>query len=516
VTHPTAPASAPQRASVLDLGSNSFHVLVADVDGHSITPVLREREMLHLGRAVAQHGAVPDEDRARAVATVAHLAELGRRAGATEHLAVATAALRAATNGREVLADLEAAGDLRIRTLDGLEEARLAYLGVRASVAVRGEPTLVLDLGGGSLELALGRGPTIEWATSAPLGASALSADLPTGRLKGKQVEAVRRRVHAELAEARAVVPAAAPHLTVAVGGTVRALARVAATRRSDWLPASINQLTVTRDELAELRDELIALDLDERTAIPALKDRRADHIHIAAVVVHAALECVDSSEVVVSDWGLREGLLLDAHGIADVPAAEQLRASGVSRLRRTFVPDDPHPVHVRRLALELFDGTRPVHGLDDVDRELLGHAAELHAIGEALHLRRQQLHGAYLLANAELRGFAPAETALLTTLVRYHRSRDLDPAYPAAAALTDGDRDRARRLLALLQVADGLDRAHDQSVTHVRTELTDDGVTFHLDGNGLHVTPEEAARKTRLFAEVTGRDVELVDAGSA
>jgi exopolyphosphatase / guanosine-5'-triphosphate,3'-diphosphate pyrophosphatase len=502
------------RTSVLDLGSNSFHVLVADLDGHSLTPVLRQREMLHLGRVVAQHGAIPDACVAEAVDTVAHLTGLARRSGADERLAVATAAIRDADNGPDVLAALSEAAGSPVRVLDGLTEARLGYLGVRAAVAIRSEPVLVLDLGGGSLELTVGVGDTVEWAASLPLGASRLSAMVTSDPIKPKQLRALTEHVDGALDPVVDEVRAHAPGTTVTVGGTVRALARVAAERAGVWLPATLNQLRVPTRELAELRDELLALDLDGRTDVPAMKDRRADHIHVAAVVLTRALERLGVATATISDWGLREGLLLDAHGVTSPPSASQLRHQEVERLRRAFAPDDLHLPHVAHLATQLFDGTLRLHELSATDRELLGHAARLHGIGEALALRRQQEHGAYLVRNGELRGFDPAEIAMLTTLVRFHPSRGISPREPAFASLTDHEASRARRLLGLLQLADGLDRAHDQAVERVDVHRTDDGVELELHGRGLHVTPTELSRRTRWFTQVFDAEVAVTDRG--
>jgi exopolyphosphatase / guanosine-5'-triphosphate,3'-diphosphate pyrophosphatase len=502
----------PTRCSILDLGSNSFHVLVADLDGRAVTPLVREREMLHLGRTVALHGRVPPAEHARAVSTVAHRAEPTRRAGATESLAVATAALRDAANGPAVIADLQRAAGTRIRVLDGLEEARLAYLGVRAAVAVREEPVLVLDLGGGSLELAVGSGEQIAWSVSTPLGASAMSALFAADPPRRKELRALRSRVEAHLAPAIEPIRSHAPRMAVAVGGTVRALARVAAAESASWLPATLNQFVVERATLAAIRDELLGMDATARAALPGMKERRADHIHVAAVTLVHALELLGLQAVTISDWGLREGLLLDTHGEATPPTAGELRRSEVERIRTRFVPDDPHPGHVGRLAGQLFDGTTSLHGLGAVDRELLLHAADLHSIGEALALRRQQLHGAYLLENAELRGFSPSETAMLATLVRFHRSRGIDAAHRPFASLTAADQERTRQLLALLQVADGLDRAHDQAVTDLDVVHLDDHVRLVLHGGGLHVTKAELERKTRLFAQVFDRTVRVHD----
>lgn len=500
------------RTAILDLGSNSFHVLVADVAGRDVVPVLREREMLHLGRAVATHGRIPDDRREAARVVVAHLADRARRAGATEVTAVATSAIRDAEDGAGVLAELSAAAGTEVEVLDGLEEARLAYLGVRAAVAVRAEPVLVLDLGGGSLELAVGIGDQVQWATSLPLGVSRLSASVPTDPPKRKEVRDLRDTVDAAMDTAVDHVAGLGPRDHVAVGGTVRALARVAAAADGRWLPATVNQLTVPVATLERLRDRLVSIDTVTRGRIPGMKSRRADHLHVAAVILTRVLERLGLEEVTVSDWGLREGLLLDRHGISSAPSALELRAAQVAELRHRFVADDPHPLHVAHLAGMLFDGTTALHGLTDADRALLRHAAELHTIGEALALRRQQVHGAYLIENAELRGFTPAETAMLVTLVRFQPSRGISTDHDAFAGLSTTDRARTERLLALLQVAAGLDRGRDQAVTGLGVQVEDDRVELALSGGDLAITEDELDRTTRLFSRVFDVDVHVRD----
>jgi len=500
------------RVAVLDLGSNSFHVLVADIDGRSLRPVLREREMLHLGRTVASTGCVGPALREEAARVVAHLGELARRSGAGEVLAVATAALRDAPDGEEVLAALSTAARCEIRVLDGLEEARLAYLGVRAAVAITEEPVLVLDLGGGSLELAVGVGADTHWSASVPLGVSRMSALLQQDPPSRGEVRAVREGVDAELAPLAAPLLAHPTATTVAVGGTVRALARVAAADEDRWLPATLNQLRVQHTTLERIRDRLTSVDVVTRGRVPGMKARRADHLHVAAVILTRVLERLGRGEVTVSDWGLREGLLLDRYGLGAPLDPAELRLDQVDRLRSSFLGDDPHPGHVASLALQLFDGTRALHGLRDADRELLRHAAALHTIGESLALRRQHLHGAYLVENAELRGFDPEETAMLATLVRFHRSRGISTDHPPYAALPAADRRRTERLLALLQVADGLDRAHDQAVTGLEVRHDDEVVELALTGGGLHVTEDELARKLRLFSREFDVEVRVHD----
>ncbi len=493
------------RCSVLDLGSNSFHVLVAELDGTCLVPVERQREMLHLGRVVAQHGTIPESHVQRATTTVAHLSALARRSGSQQHLAVATAALRDAEDGAAVLERLSEAAGTPVRVLSGADEARLGYLGVRAGVALRDEPVLVLDLGGGSLELTVGTGAEVTWSTSLPLGVSRLSTLVDRDPPRRREVAALRDRVAEHLAPHLASIAAAGVRTTVAVGGTVRALARVVAAEEALWLPASLNQLALGTAELARVRDELVSLDLDARTALPGMKERRADHLHLAAVILTVALDALGIGEVTISDWGLREGILLDANGVSAPPTADELRRAEIARLRRSFPTDDAHLDHVAGLALEVFDGLAAVHDLGERDRELLGHAARLHDVGETLALRRHPVHGAYLIANAELRGFAPAETAVLATLVRSHRSRGIDQGFAPFASLSAADQDRTRRLLPLLQLADQLDRTRDRAVHDARIVVDGDVVTVASIGHDVPAAPLELERVARLFRSTYG-----------
>jgi len=456
--------SGASRRAVLDLGSNSFHLLVADVDGPEVVPVRRSREMLHLGRTLATAGRVPTAVADRAVATVARLADLAGRTGATATVAVATAALRdpAAGDLRVRLAD---AAGVPVEPLDGAEEARLAHLGARAAVAVPAEPTLVLDLGGGSLELAVGHAERTVWATSLPLGAGRLLLGVGEGPVDAAGAAALTAAVDAALDPVLPALRRHRPAAVIAVGGTVRALARHLAARAGRWLPATVNMAPLPADELAAARDELLATDAAGRAALPGVKERRADHLHVAALVLARVLARVEGPGAVVSDWGLREGVLLHRFGTPRVRDAATLRADEVARLRRLAGGDDPHPGHVAALAGVLFDATAPRHGLGPRERRLLTAAAELHAVGTALALRRQQEHGAYLVEHAELRGFPPDETAMLATLVRFHPSRGISRRFPPVRALDRADRAACDVLLGLLQVADALDAGHDQRV---------------------------------------------------
>ncbi len=308
----------PLTAAVWDLGSSSFHVLVCQVgaDG-SLRPVSRRRSLLNLGAAVGVDGTIPP-DRVRAALSAAR--RLRRQLD--EHpadvtVALATAALRDAANGAEVVARLQRVIGSPVRILDGPEEARLCFVGQRAGVWSPAGPVLGLDVGGGSLELAVGDARAVTFAVSVPVGATRLRAELAVGDpLRPGDVVSVRSRVAEALAPVRAA--GAVGGLTdrvLASGGTVRALARLATARarRRPELSSEVNQVELPSGQVRELAERLAGLTLAQRLALPGMPGRRAPVVAVGAAILAAAAAELGVDRFVVSEWGLREGALLDA-----------------------------------------------------------------------------------------------------------------------------------------------------------------------------------------------------------
>ncbi len=308
------------RVAVFDLGSSSFHLMVVDAfrDGR-LVPVLRRRSFLHLGTEVAKTGEVPRERSTAAVAAVRRLQEAADKAGADVTVALATAALRDATNGARVLARLERELGTPITLVSGDEEARLCFIGQRAGVWVGADPVLGFDLGGGSLEAAVGTADSVLAVTSVALGTARIQGEFSTGDV----LSAEERRAISDVAVARAepikamvVGEPMAARRVIASGGTVRALAKLAMGIHrpppASGASTSVNQVEVPAGQLAELADRLASLDLESRLALPGIQARRAPLLPIGAIVLSALVEHLGLSGLVVSEWGLREGAILD------------------------------------------------------------------------------------------------------------------------------------------------------------------------------------------------------------
>lgn len=499
------------RVSVLDLGSNSFRLLVADVEPNgAIRPLLRERELLHLGGDVAASGTISPVAAERAVAAVQHLTDLALRTGADRSIVVATSAIRDAANRAEVVDRLTTAAGSPVRVLSGEEEARLGFLGVAASVALPDGPHLVLDLGGGSLELTVGQGLSVEWSASVDLGVSRLHAELArSDPLATSDVAAIRRRIEDALRPLAGQVASNRPVATVLVGGPHRSIAQLIGARHLSWQPPTLNQLVIPAAEIHALGQELVELDIDGRRGVPGMKESRVAEMSTAALIVSTTLGLLDVEEATVSYWGLREGTILDAFGITELPLGLALRPASVDRMAARFSRHGDHDAHVERLAFSLFDQLGNTHGLDPSARELLGYAARLHTIGMSVSFKGFHRHGAYLIEHSELRGFDPHEIAMLASLVRFQRRGTTKGSYEPFAALHATDQQVIARLAPMLSLADALDRSLDQAVSAVRIEPIAGGVRAVLEG-AAELRRDWVESAVAAFAEGLGLTLEL------
>ncbi|MEX2254180.1 MAG: Ppx/GppA phosphatase family protein [Acidimicrobiia bacterium] len=502
------------RIAALDLGTNSFHLLVADVqpDGH-FEPIAAEKAMLRLGDVVSREGRITEPAAEVMIATIRRFRLLAEAAGATELHACATSAVRSAANGDEIVDRIEAETGVRVEVISGHREAELIFGAIRASVVLEPAPALCFDLGGGSVEIMVGDSSGLTLAASEPLGVGRLTAGfVHSDPISKHDRHALRDHIAEILAPIAARVAELEPKLVVGSSGTLEDLARMAAATRDANVPLSLNQLTFTHDEFLPLHRQIIASTADERLRMEGLETRRVDLIAAGSTFLATAMELFGFEEMTVSEWALREGIVLDAIGRhdpvdwSDDPRAIR-RASVLGLARRCQWPEE-HARHVARLALELFDQTTELHGLGADERELLEFGAYLHDIGEHVASQGHHKHGAYLVRHGQLRGFDPDDVQMLAAMARWHRRGE--PKATDELPLVDADRLRA--LVALLRLADGLDRGRAGAVEHVDVRVGPSLVVVEIETAGdAELELWGARRKRDLFEKVFGRDLELV-----
>jgi exopolyphosphatase/guanosine-5'-triphosphate,3'-diphosphate pyrophosphatase len=436
-------------------------MVVADVsaDGR-IAVVDRVKEMVRLGRRTFTTGALTRETTELAARTVTTFSRLARARKVTRLRAVATSAVREARNGAAFIRRLRRETGLPIDVISGLDEARLIFRAVRHAMGLEGGPYLLVDVGGGSVELTLAEDGRAIWMRSVPLGVARLSerffsADPPTRR----EVRQLERHLDRTIGDAldrarqRGVVAA------IGTSGTMNTLVAMAlATRGED--AGRLHGVTVGADELREQRRRILGADAEARAELPGMDAKRVDLMPAAAVLVDSILSRAGAPELRVCSWALREGVLLELARVNGVGTSRaSVRRRSVAALARRYVGDNTHGRHVAHLAGQLFDALAPTLGLPPSSRELLEYTAMLHDIGHAIDHSRHQRHSHYLIQNSELLGFEPEEITIVALAARGHRKQVPKPSDPELQALPSGKRKVVRGLAALLRVADGLDR---------------------------------------------------------
>ncbi|HEV7862051.1 MAG TPA: Ppx/GppA phosphatase family protein [Acidimicrobiia bacterium] len=517
------------RIAAIDLGTNSFHLLVVDAgpDG-SFVPLVREKEMLRLGDDVAREGRISRDGCRRALAAVRRFQALADGAGATRVVACATSAFREASNGRRLAAAIATETGIEPRIIDGETEAGLIYSAVRASVLMQKGPVLAFDLGGGSLEVMVGDGSALWWARSLPLGVARLTTELvrhdapsrgDQRRLR-KRIVDLLEPVAGEIADLFDAGAPGGPSLAVGSGGTFCDLARMLAYRRSGGIPVSVNQFAFSRLEFLELHEELVAATTAERRRFPGLELRRVDLVPAGALLLATAMELFGFDELTVSEWALREGMVLDTirtlHFV-DAPTSgdSDIRRASVEALARRCNWDEAHARHVARLALQIFDRGHRLHRLGDDDRELLEYAALLHDIGEHVSVLAQHKHTSYLIQHGRLRGFAPDEVLALAALARYGGRGVPKSSHKPFGSLSPKRRDRVVKLAAILRLAAGLDRGRAQIVDSVAVELAGGRLRLRVRSTrNCELELWAAQRQGALLERVFGRRLELTPLG--
>ena len=508
------------RIAAIDLGSNSFHLLVVDAhpDG-SFDTLVREKEVLRLGDAVAATGRIGEEHRERAVDAMRRMASVIRNVGADEVIANATSALREAEDSATVCDAIFDETGITVDVISGRREAALIFAAVRRSITISKPPAVCLDLGGGSLEVSVGDAKGLLWSTSVRLGVGRLTTtflagDPPTA----SELATLRDHITVVLAPVVHDVRSFEPGMLVGTSGTLCAVAIAAAALANGDVPASVNQLTVSRRHLDALHEEIISRSSSERLKLAGVEARRVDQLPAGSLLLLTAMDMLDLAELTVGEWALREGMLIDAierHEVADWSGdPEDVRRSSVIALARRCAYDEAHASAVAELATDLFDRTLPLHDLPARSRQLLEYGALLHDIGEHVSVDDHNRHSAYLIQHGKLKGFDPSEIDMLATLGRYHRRGGPGSSFEPWRRLGDKRRKETLALLALLRVADGLDRGHLGAIEGVDVEITDIAVRLLVAATSdVDLALWGVRRKRDLFEEVFGRKLELVAA---
>jgi exopolyphosphatase/guanosine-5'-triphosphate,3'-diphosphate pyrophosphatase len=499
----------PKTLAVVDLGSNAVRLQIASAQPDGTLAVRAEdRAAVRLGAEVFRTGRLPAQAISACAQALVRFAKLAQTAGASHVRAVATSAVREASNREELLRAARAQAGIDIEVVSGAEEARLVCLGVFQG-APASDRSLLIDIGGGSTEIIAARGEEPEQAFSLQLGSVRLTEFFvehdPVARSEAKLIEeavedAVLQIDPVLIGKHKRIIGAA---------GTTGAVAALA--QGMSGVPRGSRP--VSHGEVRGILDKLRSADAKKRKKL-GVDPSRIDVIYAGTAILEGVMRKLRVEEMEVTARGLRDGLMADlvrrevrppAAGLhEEATVLEGLRAFG-----RRCGYREPHAEQVAQLSLSLFDQLSPVHHLGAEERALLHASALLHDVGNFISYNRHHKHSYYLLFYADLPGFTDRERELIATIARYHRRSVPKERHDVFQLLTPGERTVVRRLAAILRVADGLDRGHRRQVR--RLAVARRGSALRIDvfaEKGAELEVWSAQQKADLLAEVCGGPV--------
>jgi exopolyphosphatase / guanosine-5'-triphosphate,3'-diphosphate pyrophosphatase len=483
----------------IDVGTNAVRLeLARPLPDGSLETLHQERDPVRPGEGVFATGSIARPVADRLIATLRRYAAVCRRDGAIVR-AVATAAIREARNGADVVRRARDEANLHLEVVSGREEARLICLGV-----LQGKPmnarSLVVDIGGGSTEVALAVGEEPTSLNSVALGAVRLTEMFGIGAKVPKARLAVVRSYAAEAFREGLPEPLAHPHVALGSSGTINAVVGFAATKGR----------SATRKEIGRAVETLAAMSIDERRR--HFEPRRAEIVVAGAAILEAAVRHLGLTAVTSVDTGLRNGILVDLMRRRAPSPGDRSAADAALALGRRFGIDERHALHVASLAVALFEDLAELHALPFSARRVLEAAAVLHDIGNAVSFHKHHKHTFYLVANADMPGFSDHERELVAFVARYHRRSTPDRARADLAPLSSAELATVRKLAAILRVANALDASHQQPVRAARAVAARGAISLRLRLRGpADLELWDVDREGKFLAEVFRKRLEIV-----
>jgi exopolyphosphatase/guanosine-5'-triphosphate,3'-diphosphate pyrophosphatase len=516
-------ATGPTTLAALDIGTNSFHLVVARLLDNGYEVVTREKETVRLGHGGGDMKEMSADAMDRGISSLRRMQRVAASHGATVR-AVATSAVREAKNADVFLTRARREAKIEIEVISGLEEARLIHLGVLQAVPVFDQRVLLVDIGGGSTEVLVGEHGETLAARSFKLGAVRLTDRFfPGGATSSESVSECRSYARSILATFEREVEDLGFDVAVVSSGTAETIARMIHAARDDTALHTFNRFEFTVTELQSIIEALVKKkSSDDRRNIPGLDPTRADIIVAGALVLESVADIFSIKRFVFSEAALREGVLIDTIARLQGGALHHLRdvsRRSIRALAERCDDDLTHSAHVAALALQLFDATESLHGLSTDAREYLEAGALLANVGLVISHSKHHLHSYYVIRNSELTGLTDAEIEIIAQIARYHRKSAPKAGHAEFARLSPEDQRLVKTLAGILRVAIGLDRSHDGRVRSVMAQVRRDRVVIEAESKRSKEISLElytANERSDLLEEVLGQRVSIVAAPPA
>jgi exopolyphosphatase/guanosine-5'-triphosphate,3'-diphosphate pyrophosphatase len=470
----------PESIAAIDLGSNSFHMVVAQPRGNDLVIVDRIRDMVRLAAGLGTDQRLAPDATTRALHCLTVFGQRLRHMPAGTVRAVGTNTLRLAANTEEFVSAAEQALGHPIEIISGVEEARLIYQGVAHSLPDDNTRRLVMDIGGGSTEFIIGERYEPLHMESAAMGCVTFSElYFPNGEITPKGARTAELAALMQIEPYQGIYQGLGWDDAVGASGTIRAVHRVL--RESGWGSEGITLLG-----LKKLVDLLFKAGHVDKLKLPGLSEKRQAVFPGGVMILLAAFEALGIERMRVSEGALREGVLYDLMGRL---RHEDVRGRAVANLASRLGVDALQSARVERTAQACLAQVAKIWDLEgDTPRLWLRWAAQLHEVGLAVSHTGYHKHGAYILENADLQGFSKQEQVMLAALVRGHRRKFPAPLFKK---LTGGKSGVAARLAVLLRLAAALHRSRTSTpIARFELKAKDDALQLKFEGDWLAIHP--------------------------
>lgn len=495
----------PSFASI-DLGSNASRLLVVDADdAENVRKQVSLRRPVRLGHRVFLTGRL---DPAKIDQCIEALREFKQELDTRDLAAVravVTASARDAVNSEELIQRAAKEAGIQLEAISGTEEARLVKLAVQSRVRLGGYRSLLVDLGGGSLELSEVHHDEVRFSSSLEIGTVRLLESFltPDGPVTPREEKLLNDYIDRMLAPVEDQFRKRRYDIVAGTGGNFDSIARLCPVQGA-------SMETIHVPSARALLDRMKKLTPVERQMAYDLREDRADVIVPALYVLLRVADLARTEEMVTPGVGLKEGITVELidkyYRVWDYGVDEATIARAAIHLGRRYHFDEPHATQVDRLACVLFDRLAPLHGLGPQDRQLLRVAALLHDIGDFISSAEHHKHAQYIIENTDVMGLSVEQRMVVACVARYHRRAVPSPKHTLFKKLAPADRRRVKKLSSLLRIADALDRGHRSKVRHLDIDSSPGAVAIKPHGAGdLALEVWTARRKAELFEETFG-----------
>jgi exopolyphosphatase/guanosine-5'-triphosphate,3'-diphosphate pyrophosphatase len=507
--------------SAIDLGTNSFHMIVVKVsDSGGIETLYREKENVRLGSGSSDYSLLTPDAIERGIACLKRFQGISKKYNA-EIRAVATSAIREAENQKEFLEEAYKSTGIKIQVISGQEEARLIYLGILQGLPVFKERILLIDIGGGSTELLVGESGDVLFSHSFKMGAVRLTEKyFKKDSIGRSDIQKARFFAESLLVPYIKNIDELKPFKVITSSGTATTIASMVLAKRGEKLDR-LNGFEYTSAELLSIRKDLNDADTSKKRAkLLGLEEKRKDIIVAGSVILEEIFEELGIRTATVSDYALREGILYDTisswkkFNKKEIITIDNIKSKAIQSIQKLYPKSIEYSKVVKSIAIKLFLDLIPLHGLSDKELEYLEASASLIQVGVCISQSGYHKHNYYIIKNSDqMVGFSNQEIEIIAQVARYHRKNIPRQKHLEFKSLPLEDQGLVKKLASFLRIADALNQSGNSVFDAITAIMTKESVELDLKvkpGKDPHLELYSFEERKDLFEETFNKKIKI------